>query len=391
MQINQSVMEIPGVISRDELFNLRMNLLQLYKSRIYAMQEVPTSVYGLQCHFRDDNEFPLHLMYKNELVFSFHPGSKIIDFDPEQINSIIGAEARCGNTIGWTLAVLFEQIYREQAGFDQHAYATMTTHETRRNARTFFGLLESVARLSAQNLEGGRGEQLVRRDNGYAIIDAAGMLVFHITKRTFSFGMGYLNDTDIDTNINHMVMRYRPWVIDVRRKYCGVLDQLADLLRTTWRAKEEINRVTSRALSGADMRGIDLKREYAHSLQSGSVICMYDHAIILQYSRGGLAIGTATYYPKKRYPIVDTAVLDYLRGITMTTNPLKDDFQAALVSYSKMITDQVVGQVEQATLTKLGLTIETGRPYYQAFMNARASGYRENFEAFALLIKNVQG
>ncbi|MCY1449722.1 hypothetical protein D9M71_664800 [compost metagenome] len=95
--------------------------------------------------------------------------------------------------------------------------------------------------------------------------------------------------------------------------------------------------------------------------------------------------------PRKVNPDVDTAILDYMRNTVLGHGSLKDDFGHALVGFASMITDQVIDKVEQAALQRLGLTPTAGRPYYAAYMKAKASGYRESFENFALLIKQVQG
>ncbi|MNC14955.1 hypothetical protein D3C75_627470 [compost metagenome] len=112
---------------------------------------------------------------------------------------------------------------------------------------------------------------------------------------------------------------------------------------------------------------------------------------MIKYNRGGLQIGNVMFDPNKVHPVIDTSVLDYLRGITLETLSLKDDFGHALIAFAKMITDQVVGEVEQATLKKLNLSLDVGHAYYEAFMKVRGSGYRGDFETFATLLKQVQG
>lgn len=391
MQINKSVMVVPGVIGRDELFALRMNILQLYKCRAYAELELPTSVAHLVCKFDPDNAYKLELVYKNEVVLSFHPSSKILDFHPGDWDTVINAKARGGNTLGWTLCALFDLIYREHQGYTSYVYANMTTAKTRRNVKAFYGLLHAAAKLSSEPMMGERGDTLARHGDGYAIIDTHGMIVCHVYKDAFYFGMGYLEDTDFDKNIEKMILKYRPWAIDLRRKFGGQLDQLSQHLREAWRTKQEILRTASNALSSSSLRGIQLKTEYAHTLPSGTIIRLYDNGIVIQYNRGGLHIGNVTFDPKKSYPTVDTSVLDYLRSIVIGRGSIKNDFGHLLVGFANMLTDQVVGEVEQATLKKLDLSLEKGHTYYEAFMKVRGNGYRGDFESFATLLKQVQG
>ncbi|MNM16808.1 hypothetical protein D3C81_270650 [compost metagenome] len=394
MQINKSVMEVPGIITRDQLFNLRIALVQLYKCRAYADSMLFTPVYGMTCQFNHDDAYKLELMHKGKSIFSFHPTSKIIEWDQEELAKACGFAtdfATGTGDLGWAMVSLFDLIYREHAGFNTYIYDNMTTSKTRRDVKAFYGLLHAVAKLSKDPLLGDYEARLVRKDNGYAVVDKNGLIVFQVSHNSFSFGMGYLANAELDANIEKMILKYRPWAIDLRKKYSFQADKLRQVLRDAWRAKNEITRTASNAVCSSLVRGIKLQTEFAYTLPNGTVICFYDDSIMIKYNRGGLQIGNVMFDPNKVHPVIDTSVLDYLRGITLETLSLKDDFGHALIAFAKMITDQVVGEVEQATLKKLNLSLDVGHAYYEAFMKVRGSGYRGDFETFATLLKQVQG
>lgn len=391
MQINQSVMELPGVITRDQLFNLRIALVQLFKSRAYADVVIPTPVHDLVCRFNADDAYKLELVHKNQVVFSFHPASKIIEWDPETLDSVINIDARGDEDMGWALVSLFDLIYREHAGFNSYVYETMTTPTTRRNVKAFFGLLHAVGKLSKDSLLGDYEARLIHKGNGYAVVDKNGLIVFQVTPNTFSFGMGYLETSEIDKNIDKLITKYRPWAIALRKKYSFQVDQLRQLLRNAWYAKRDILSTATNAVRSSPVRHINFKTEFAYTLNNGTIICFYDDSITIKYNRGGMHIGNVMFDPNKVHPVIDASVLDYMRSIVMDTCSIKDDLGHAVIAYAKMITDQVVGEIEQATLKKLNLSLDVGHAYYEAFMKVRGSGYRGDFETFATLLKQVQG
>jgi hypothetical protein len=390
MQINKSVM-FTQQLSQDELYILRTMIWQLYRARIYSQGAVETTIADLVCEFEADRDFQMHLRYKGESVFSFDPKSKIIRIDWEKFDEIYSSSKRNGQTLGWSIGAILDQIYQEQAGSAQYVFETMITTDTRKIARDFYGLLEATAGLSTKRMYNHVKFSLVRRSDGIAVYDDHGFMVIHATPKFVHFGVGYITGTNINENVKSVVEKLRPHVLGIREAFKQVRSDLAKLMTDALKTRDQLLKLAAGTLTQAARFDVNrFRKEYVHVAASGTKVFVYDDRLVLEAARGGRTIGTIELFPGQRYPDMAAPMLDALRENFEWMKAIQSDITNAMGTYGKYLHDQVVEFFEEAAVMKMGIPREHVGAYLASFQSIKDRGFRGDFEEFVAITKPLK-
>jgi hypothetical protein len=390
MQINKTVM-FTQALSRDELYILRTQIWQLYRAQIYRTPRIPTTIADLVCTFNEDRDFLLELSYKDYVVFSFDPKTKIIKLDWEKFNELYSEQVRNRQSLGWSIGAIFDQIYQEQSGAAMYVFETMTNSKIRKMARDFHGLLEATGRLSAKRIYSMQKYSVAQRGDGWAVYDPEGMLIVATTARMMHFGVGYVTGTDLNENVENIIQKIRPHVLGMRTTLNNVRQDIAKLMKAVVKAKGDILKLGAGTLTQAARFDVDrFQKEHVFVSPSGSKVFFYDDQLVVEAARGGNTLGNMELLVGQQYPGISAKMMDTLRDQPELVKMIDVDLQKALVSYSHFITAQVTTFLEDHVLAKAGIEREQAKPHYEAFMKLKERGFRGDFEAFALIIKPLK-